>query len=81
MFIAALGLGVASLGFLIAAIVGSSQIWQWPAIGCALIGLVLLIVDHIRYRGASRELEEEPELPRMPNRRRSHSHHRRQDPK
>ena len=72
MFIAALGLGVASLGFLIA---------QWPAIGCALIGLVLLIVDHIRYRGASRELEEEPELPRMPNRRSSHSHHRRQDPK
>ena len=81
MFIAALGLGVASLGFLIAAIVGSSQIWQWPAIGCALIGLVLLCVDHIRYRGASRELEEEPELPRMPNRRSSHSHHRRQDPK
>ena len=81
MFIAALGLGVASLGFLIAAIVGSSQIWQWPAIGCALIGLVLLIVDHIRYRGASRELEEELELPRMPNRRSSHSHHRRQDPK
>ena len=81
MFIAALGLGVASLGFLIAAIVGSSQIWQWPAIGCALIGLVQLIVDHIRYRGASRELEEEPELPRMPNRRSSHSHHRRQDPK
>ena len=81
MFIAALGLGMASLGFLIAAIVGSSKIWQWPAIGCALIGLVLLIVDHIRYRGASRELEEEPELPRMPNRRSSHSHHRRQDPK
>lgn len=81
MFIAALGLGVASLGFLIAAIVGSSQIWQWPAIGCALIGLVLLIVDHIRYRGASRELEEEPEPPRMLNRRSSHSHHRRQDPK
>ena len=81
MFIAALGLGVASLGFLIAAIVGSSQIWQWPAIGCALIGLVLLIVDHIRYRGASREPEEEPESPRMPNRRSSHSHHRRQDPK
>lgn len=81
MFIAALGLGVASLGFLIAAIVGSSQIWQWPAIGCALIGLVLLIVDHIRYRGASREPEEESEPPRMPNRRSSHSHHRRQDPK
>lgn len=81
MFIAALGLGVASLGFLIAAIVGSSQIWQWPAIGCALIGLVLLIVDHIRYRGASRELEEEPEPPHMLNPRSSHSHHRRQDPK
>ena len=81
MFIAALGLGVASLGFLIAAIVGSSQIWQWPAIGCALIGLVLLIVDHIRYRGASRELEEEPEPPHTPNPRSSHSHHRRQDPK
>ena len=81
MFIAALGLGVASLGFLIAAIVGSSQIWQWPAIGCALIGLVLLVIDHIRYRGASRELVEEPEPPRTPNRRSSHSHHRRQDPK
>ena len=53
MFIAALGLGVASLGFLIAAIVGSSQIWQWPAIVCALIGLVLLIIDPIRYRGVS----------------------------
>lgn len=79
MFIAVLVLGVASLGFLIAAIVGSSQIWQWPAIGCALIGLVLLIIDHIRYRGASRE--EEPEPPRTPNRRSSHSHHRRQDPK
>lgn len=77
MFIAALGLGVASLGFLIAAIVGSSQIWQWPAIGCALIGLVLLIVDHIRYRGASRELE----APHTSNPRSSHSHHRRQDPK
>lgn len=81
MFIAALGLGVASLGFLIAAIVGSSQIWQWPAIGCALIGLVLLIVDHIRYRGASRELEEEPEPPHTSNPRSSHSHHRHQDPK
>ena len=81
MFIAALGLGVASLGFLIAAIVGSSQIWQWPAIGCALIGLVLLIIDHIRYRGASRELEEETEPPRTSNPRSSHSHHRRQDPK
>lgn len=81
MFIAALGLGVASLGFLIAAIVGSSQIWQWPAIGCALIGLVLLVIDHIRYRGASRGPEEEPEPPRTPNRRSSHSHHRRQDPK
>lgn len=81
MFIAALGLGVVSLGFLIAAIVGSSQIWQWPAIGCALIGLVLLIIDHIRYRGVSRELEEEPEPPRTSNPRSSHSHHRRQDPK
>ena len=81
MFIAALGLGVASLGFLIAAIVGSSQIWQWPAIGCALIGLVLLVIDHIRYRGASREPEEEPEPPRTSNRSSSHSHHRRQDPK
>ena len=81
MFIAALGLGVASLGFLIAAIVGSSQIWQWPAIGCALIGLVLLIIDHIRYRGASRELEEEPERPRTSNPRSSLSHHLLQDPK
>ena len=81
MFIAALGLGVASLGFLIVAIVGSSQIWQWPAIGCALIGLVLLVIDHIRYRSASRELEEEPEPPRTPNRHSPHSHHRRQDPK
>ena len=80
MFITALGLGVASLGFLIAAIVGSSQIWQWPAIGCALIGLVLLIIDHIRYRNTSRE-QEESESPRTPNRRSSHSHHRRQDPK
>ena len=80
MFIAALGLGVASLGFLIAAIVGSSQIWQWPAIGCALIGLVLLIIDHIRYRGVSHKGEDEPEPPRTPNQHRSHSH-RRQDPK
>ena len=72
---------MASLGFLIAAIVGSSQIWQWPAIGCALIGLVLLIIDHIRYRNTSHEQAEEPEPPRTPNRRSSHSHHRRQDPK
>lgn len=80
MFIVVLVLGVASLGFLIAAIVGSSQIWQWPAIGCALIGLVLLIIDHIRYRGVSHEGEEEPESPHTPNQHRSHSH-RRQDPK
>ena len=80
MFIAVLVLGVASLGFLIAAIVGSSQIWQWPAIGCALIGLVLLITDHIRYRGVSHEGEDEPESPHTQNQHRSHSHHR-QDPK
>lgn len=80
MFIAVLVLGVASLGFLIAAIVGSSQIWQWPAIGCALIGLVLLIIDHIRYRGVSHEGEDEQESPHTPNQHRSHSH-RRQDPK